>query len=99
MLVKRIKAHMWAYAQGKIREVTIPVADADDVPSLEDVFYFGQNDFAVGPEKNSTPSLSVGDVVELDGRFHRVESCGFKEMSSEEYEAYTRLPDRERRLF
>ena len=64
---------------------------------LEAVYYYGQNDFAIGPELNTTYSLSVADVIELeDGRLFMVASCGFKEITKERFAALASMSSRDR---
>lgn len=66
------------------REVTVPdnelVQDTDHI--LERIFYYGQNDFQ--PQK--VCSVSVGDVIELDGTYHMVCPVGFKEITQERFD-------------
>ena len=86
--------------QPKIRMVTIPEgADVEgpDAKLLEAVFYYGQNDFAVGPELNTTYSLSVADVVELpNGKLYVVLSCGWENITSARFEEIRQLSRRDR---
>lgn len=98
------KVHMMAFvATPSVREVLIPddclpepvlTDDEDAVVSrmLDAIFHFGQNDFAVGPEKNTTPSVSAGDVIEWDGRFFFIEAIGYGEISAEQLKQYGALP-------
>lgn len=75
-----VKAHMYAFDNGKVRDILVPdeaVEGKTTEAVLEEVFYYGQNDFAVGPEKNTTCSLSVGDQVELHGKLWRCETFGW----------------------
>ena len=71
-----IKVHMLAFGSCKIREVDIPVNEWQECTTtehkLDAVFHWGQNDFQPKP----FPSVSVGDVIELDG-YHMVEIIGF----------------------
>lgn len=74
----KVEVEMLAFGGGQIRVVDIPEADwPTDHPAnqLEAVFLWGQND--VQPQQ--IPSVSVGDVVRLDGKRYRVESMGFSE--------------------
>ncbi len=82
---------MLAFADGAIREVNVPVSelgsfdevrggwiDPYNLPSLlEKIFYYGQNDFQPHP---SLPSVSIGDVVEVDNEKYRVEPAGWKKL-------------------
>ena len=83
----------------KIRPVQIPdsetirsakIADVEQLCEseklaviLESVFRFGQNDFQPLPFR----SVSVGDVVSLEGRLFIVEMAGFREIDRTEYQA------------
>lgn len=49
---------------------------------LEDIFRLGQNDFQPLP----FPSVSMGDIVELDDRYFMVRANGFAEMTKEEFD-------------
>lgn len=93
--IMKVKVYMLAFCDGNdtIREVTIP----DDEPaSVDQVFYFGQNEFAFGPEKNTTPSVSMGDVIEWEDGLYMVATAGFSQISSEQFEEYKALPRRDR---
>ena len=77
-VTKTFKVHMLAFADGAIREVNVPVSELSSVEgNLEKVFYYGQNDFQPHP---SLPSVSVGDVVEIDDEKYRVEPVGWKKL-------------------
>jgi hypothetical protein len=95
----KFKVHMLAFMDGKIREVDVPDSQAHDKSPerpelLELVFWHGQNE--VQPQELC--SVSVGDVIELEGKFHMVVSLGFWAMSQEEFDAYKAM-DRTSRLF
>lgn len=60
----------------KVRIVDIPWSEWAGyglVHKLEKVFYYGQNDFQPKPIR----SVSVGDVILLDGEEYRVDPFGF----------------------
>jgi len=85
--------------------VTIPDKEVSPIESelLDQIFYYGQNDFAVGPEKNTTCSVSAGDVIELGvvgqgGKYIMVRMAGFGEITPEEF-AEHRAMDRQDRTF
>lgn len=66
-----------------IRNVEVPDYEAVRLPEeklLEVVMRYGQNDFQ--PQK--IPSVSVGDVVRIDGRRFLVVTFGFKEIKPQE---------------
>ena len=71
------EVEMLAFGNGEIRQVTIPDAEWTSAKRrealLELVFYYGQNDFQPQP----MPSVSVDDVIRLDGERFRVDSFGF----------------------
>jgi hypothetical protein len=85
-------------------EPTDPPLDLYGRPSqlLNMTFYFGQNDFACGPDADVTRqticSVSVGDVVELPtGNFLIVRS-GFYLLDDSEYDTYKQLPGKPDRI-
>jgi hypothetical protein len=89
-----IKVRMLAHMDGAIREVSIP----DHVPAyavLDEVFYWGQNDFQA---QANMPSVSVGDVIEHEG-LNLVRPIGFKKITEQEYQELKALPRRERYLY
>lgn len=73
-----VNVRMEAFANGIIRHVDIPDNEWNsyfsELPRLESVFYYGQNDFQ---SQDDIPSVSVGDVILLNGQEYRVESLGF----------------------
>jgi hypothetical protein len=75
----------------EIRIVSIP---EDKEQSLENVFYYGQNDFQPKPH----PSVSVGDVINYENEKYLVAGIGFKKLNQDEYENYKSLSRRERIL-
>jgi hypothetical protein len=88
-----VKVHMLAFgAEGQIREVTIPEGMKED--DLETVFHFGQNE--VQPQK--CPSVSCGDVIELNGEFHMVARIGFRKITEDELKKYREIPRIDRML-
>lgn len=84
-----VKVHMFAFAEAgdrsMVRMVNIPddeFSRAKDIHTkLELVFRYGQNDFQPQP----IPSVSVGDVVELDGRYFTATSAAWKEFTKKEF--------------
>jgi hypothetical protein len=56
------------------RPVTIDVEDCGVNTILNSIYEYGQNDFQ--PIRNIR-SVSMGDVIILNGEFHYVASCGF----------------------
>jgi hypothetical protein len=96
----KIKVHMLAFEEKEvIRMVTLP----PDTPSDNDddllglAFHYGQNDFAIGREKNKSCSVSVSDVVELpDGKLFIVMPTGFKQINLSQLDYIRQLPMRER---
>ena len=80
--------------KGIVREVEIPKHDMKfindfDVPQkvpqilLEGIYFWGQNDH----QSQDMPSVSVGDVIEVEGSYHEVKPTGFREVSQEEFES------------
>ncbi len=73
---------------GEIREVDIPDGDFYVVEvTLDSIFYWGQNDF----QPKQHPSVSVGDVIELEEKFYLVKAIGFEELSKEQLDKYNSL--------
>lgn len=93
-----MKVHMLAFGNGEERPVDLgdfKVAPHDTVGELlEEVFRLGQNE----NQPRLFPSVSVGDVVELDAGLFRVDRTGFQSISREQFEQYKSL-DRLERLF
>lgn len=44
---------------------------------LDHIFYYGQNDFQPATNRRS---VSVGDIIRLEGRRYRVDAVGFNEI-------------------
>ena len=78
----QVKVRMCAFCEGDIRLVEIPEGT---VPTPDSIFQYGQNDFQPHP---TLPSVSVGDVIEWDGKLVCVSPVGFKEVTEEWYERY-----------
>lgn len=99
MNTRQVKVLMLAFADPETeRLVTIPDGEYDsDISLLETVFQFGQNEFAFGPEKNTSPSVSMGDVAELDdGRLFVCAAAGWDEITQEQLAIYRQVPRRDR---
>jgi len=62
---------------------------------LDLTFRYGQNDF----QSKQCPSVSVGDVIHLKGKYFRVASVGFQPLTVGEYTAYKDTPARDRTCF
>jgi hypothetical protein len=87
-----IEVEMCAFEDGKIRTVVFPNAegvgqttespfwrDLTTDQKLDHIFYYGQNDFQ--PLGNHC-SVSVGDVIRLEGKRYRVDAVGFTEIEA-----------------
>jgi hypothetical protein len=85
-----IEVEMQAFGDAKIRIVVIPAAEGvgqtNESPfwralttdqKLDHIFYYGQNDFQ---PVASHRSVSVGDIIRLEGKRHRVDAIGFTQM-------------------
>jgi flagellar motor switch protein FliM len=71
------EVEMWAFMNGQIREVHIDDERLEGKTKdqvLELVFHFGQNDV----QPKDMCSVSVGDVIRLDGVCHEVKMFGFE---------------------
>jgi hypothetical protein len=90
----KIKVHMLAFgAPNEFRYVDVAEPSENTNELLEQVFHFGQNDFQ--PQQH--PSVSVGDVVELEGpKYYLCRGVGFKELSLVELIHYRALERSER---
>ena len=88
MANKVVPVHQLAFHNGdavKIRRVTIPEESGRSIlEQLEDIFHFGQNDF----QPQQLYSVSVGDVIELDGQYYLVAMVGFYKMTAEQFILY-----------
>lgn len=80
--------------KGTFRPVKIDEAKYSDIDEILDaVFYWGQNDFQ---PSNEHYSVSVGDVIWLNGGYWMVKGIGFKKLDEAEYIGYSNLPQQER---
>ena len=80
----KFKIYLIAFGNGKIRTVEVPQKIAEEFCTtseqmLELIFEYGQNDFQPQP----LPSVSVGDVIELEKKFYMVKSIGFEKINFE----------------
>ena len=87
----KVSVHMSAYgSKDDIRVVEIPDNEITDKSTIQEVlsltYRYGQND--VQPQTN--PSVSVGDVVELNGRYFVCLNIGWHEIKPNEFKS---LPD------
>ena len=92
----KYKVHMLAFGSpNEFRVVEVAEPSQNTKELLEQIFHFGQNDF----QPQNHPSVSVGDVVELDGSaYHLVCGTGFRELSRVEFIQYRSLEQAERIL-
>ena len=80
----RIHGHLFAFGKpdGEPRPINIP----DECVTLKDRlnagFKYGQNDFQPRP----FCSISVNDVLEIEGQYFIVRCCGFDRLTKEEFE-------------
>lgn len=82
----KYKAYMTAFkTKADIRIVEIPneaIKDKSKAEILELIYKHGQNEFQPMPN----PSISVGDIIELEGRYFMVRPFGFSEISKEDFD-------------
>ncbi len=93
----KVNVRMLAFGRpAEVRVVSIPDKPYFPCPDavLDEVYYWDQNDFQPLPH----PSVSVGDVIELFGRFYLVKPVGFAELTAAELAAYEATPQRDRVL-
>lgn len=62
---------------------------------LNEVFYWGQNDH----QSKECPSVSVGDVIHIIGKYFRVASIGFEPLTVPDYADYREVDARDRSCF
>jgi hypothetical protein len=69
------------YKGNSFRTVEVPEEELNEDTTLEDkldlIYRYGQNEF----QPRDYPSVSSGDLIFIDGKFHIIESFGFKEIS------------------
>ena len=88
--MNKYKVELLAFGdEEEIREVSIPEGVEE---SLDNVYHYGQND--VQPLQH--PSVSVGDVINMNGRKFVIMAFGFRDLSEDEYEKYLATPRRNR---
>lgn len=75
----KVKVNMLAFTDGKIRIVDIPDNFGQDF--LGTVFHHGQNEV----QSQEIPSVSMGDVIEHDGKFWLVAGIGFRPLTTQEF--------------
>lgn len=83
-----IQVQQFRFNDGQYRNVEVPTseitANIDDVLNL--VYHYGQNMF----QPQDAPSVSVGDVINYDGKYFVVAGFGFTQIKSETYEVLKR---------
>lgn len=83
-----IQVQQFRFNDGQYRNVEVPTseitANIDDVLNL--VYHYGQNMF----QPQEAPSVSVGDVINYDGKYFVVAGFGFTQIKSETYEVLKR---------
>ena len=93
----KVFVQMLAFEDGKVREVNVPDnkwKEALPADRLELVFHYGQNVF----QPRQMCSVSVGDVILLDGEMFMVMGGGFKKIEEGAYLKFWNTPRRERSL-
>lgn len=97
------KVRMLAFGDpGDVREVDVPDEEISRKTTktstqsfmLELIFKYGQNDFQ--PKK--MPSVSMGDVIEYDGKLFVVCALGFNELKAEKLALYEEMTPIERQM-
>lgn len=62
---------------------------------LNQIYHFGQNDF----QPQDLPSVSMGDVIEIQQHKYLIMAIGFKQITEDEYRQYRELPRKDRSLY
>lgn len=102
-----VKVHMLAFMEANaIRPVWVPDECAASSPEhiLENVFYYGQNNFThLVPKEHQVNelyySVSMGDVAELNNEFWICCAVGWRKLTPAELEEYKRVPRRDRSFY
>lgn len=91
----KIKVELWAFENGKIREVDIPDdGERKECEILNLVYHYGQNDI----QPQQMPSVSVADVILYNDNRYVVIGMGFHKMTEDEYQYHIKLPRLDRNL-
>ena len=90
----KITVHMFAFMNGKTREVKVPdqvlVGTTDH--KLNQIYYYGQNDF----HPSDMCSVSMGDIIEYDGELYLNKMIGFEKMTKGQFDLFKDLTSSER---
>jgi len=82
----KIDVHMLAFMGPEdVRHVEVPDGEFESAikdDKLSIVFKLGQNDF----QTQQMPSVSVGDVIELNNEYHLVLGAGFRQITKAKFE-------------
>ena len=75
---------MSRFGSGEMRTVVVPTEKLTGTVNadLNEVYHYGQNDFALLEQK--LPSVSMGDIIEYDNALYIVQGIGFKKLDDEE---------------
>ena len=104
---KTFKVRMMAFCtevgeKPVIREVNVDWSDLPDRSIASDpedilgmIYEYGQNDF----QPKEMPSVSAGDVIEMEDNLYLVAGLGFKKMSPEQFAVYEKIDRMDRSLF
>jgi hypothetical protein len=89
-----IKVLQFAFGNGEERPVNIPDPAPESIPeALELVFYWGQNE---NQPVSQRYSVSVGDIINLQGEYYGVCPMGFRRLTEEERKAHINSERRNR---
>ena len=83
-----IQVQQFRFNDGQYRNVEVPNSEISENVNavLNSVYHYGQNIF----QSQDAPSVSVGDVINYDGRYFIVADFGFEQIKSETYEVLKR---------
>ena len=89
--MKTFKVTQFRFNDGKTRIVEVPTSYPSETTEviLNSVFHFGQNDF----QPKDSPSVSVGDVIEVGNEKHIVKNFGFEKITDEFFNTLKEVSD------
>ena len=90
--MKTFEVIQFRFNNGKTRKVDVPnkeITKNNLTNSLNEIYYFGQNDF----QPKNSPSVSVGDVILYNDEKHIVKNFGFEKITEEFFNILKKVSD------